>query len=456
MKNVFLPDSQYLSPAPDASTGENQWTDSVTQATAFLDGIAAPDRPGTAVGVYRGGTLEFFHCSGLADIGSNERIGIDTRFRVGCLGMQFNAFVVRRLVERGVVSVDADIRDVLRELPSSVPRVTLRQILNHTSGIADFRSLMALTGRDYFTETPETAYAAFCRAPLLTFAPGTAYGFSRSGDLFVRLVIERLEGRPYADVCRDEVFAPMGLEATTVGAVRADGIPTMAVGHAVVNGQIVTIRPNDAWMPIVSNVIDLGRWSVRSREARSAWSSEFLAMSAGSPDAWLGYVDGEHVKRVDGRLVHLHGGHSPGFDCGVCRFPDYDLSVVALSNAASTGALSIALSVGQSFLQRGRNPRRNPEIQVGDDSPRRPLIDVDGEYYCPELDTTYRLMLTEGVLDCTCRGNTVRMTHVVDRTFRGDWQGTDITIHIGAPCDPVRELLAVADGAPQFRFTRKL
>lgn len=456
MKNISPPGFRYRSPAPDISAGENHSTDPVTQATEFLRAVAVPDGPGIAVGVYRDSTLEFFYCSGLVEIGANERILMSTRFRVGCLAMQFNAFIVRRLVERGVGSVDTDIREVLRELPSSVPRVTLGQILNHTSGIADFRSLMALTGRDYFTETPETAYAAFCSTPLFAFAPGTAYGFSRSADLIVRLLIERLKGRPYADVCRDEVFTPLGLTATAIGAVRADGIPTVAAGHSIVNGQIATTQPNDAWTPMVSNVIDLGRWSTRQREPRWAGSGKLLALSDPSRNAWLGYADGEHVKRVDDRLVHLHSGHSPGFDCGVCRFPDHNLSVVALSNAGWIGSLSTALSVAELFLQGRLTHRPSREKPVRDDRQPPPLIDVDGEYYCPELDTTYRLTLTTGAVDCACRGNTVRLTHVVDRTFRGDWQGTDISIHFGDGPGRVDEFLAVADGAPQFRFTRKV
>jgi len=102
--------------------------------------------PGCAVGVVRGGTLILSRSFGLADVENEVPITVDTRFDIGSMSKQFLAMAILLLESNGKLALDDDVHKYVPELPPYSSKVTLRDLLHHTSGIKDYDQLLQLAG----------------------------------------------------------------------------------------------------------------------------------------------------------------------------------------------------------------------------------------------------------------------------------------------------------------------
>jgi len=152
---------------------------------------------------------------GLANFEWSVPNASDTRFRVGSITKQFTAVIVLQLVEEGALALDGRIVDYLPGYPRPQGElVTIHQLLNHTSGIPSytgFPGFMEDDVRDPFE--PDSLVALFAGLPL-EFEPGSRFRYNNSAYVLLGLIIERVTGRPYAQVLRERVLDPSGLAAT--------------------------------------------------------------------------------------------------------------------------------------------------------------------------------------------------------------------------------------------------
>lgn len=165
-------------------------------------------------GVWRG-------TSGRAALGSRRRVPVDSRVRVGSVTKSFVATVVLQLVAEGRLRLDDP---VSRWLPGSVPggdRITVRELLGHTSGLHDYQETLPMPPSADFlavvsrTWTPAELVDRAVTQPT-TSAPGAAYHYSSTGYVLLGEIIEAVTGRPYATEIEHRIIRPLGLNATSV------------------------------------------------------------------------------------------------------------------------------------------------------------------------------------------------------------------------------------------------
>ena len=113
--------------------------------------------PGCALAVIRDGQIIYKQGYGMADLEHDVPINSNTVFYIGSVSKQFVAMCILLLVEEGKLSLDDDIRDYLAEIPDYELPITIRHLIHHTSGVRDYLTLWALTGRDYLDYIPEDA-----------------------------------------------------------------------------------------------------------------------------------------------------------------------------------------------------------------------------------------------------------------------------------------------------------
>src|SRR5215213_7267128 len=183
--------------------------------------------PGVIAVVQRAQSREV-HTFGVANLENNRRMKVDDRMRIASTSKAFSGAVALSLVSKGALSLDDTIGERLSDLPDPPPdtwsEVTLRQLLNHTSGLPDYTDSdefrNALIANPTQPEPPEKliTYAYDLNNGDLLFTPGTQYKYSNSDNIAVALMVEAATGRPYESQLQKQVYSPLGLSKTTLPA----------------------------------------------------------------------------------------------------------------------------------------------------------------------------------------------------------------------------------------------
>src|SRR6267143_815545 len=165
--------------AANGSRADEKKTAAVEEVFADL---TKPGSPGCALGVYRGGKIIYANGYGLANLEENVAITPQSVFDIGSTSKQFSAASILLLEKQGKLSVNDDIPKYVPELPDYGRKITILHLLNHTSGLRDYLTLMELAGinMDSVT-TDEDALEMIFRQKALNFAPGSEWLYSNTG-----------------------------------------------------------------------------------------------------------------------------------------------------------------------------------------------------------------------------------------------------------------------------------
>jgi D-alanyl-D-alanine carboxypeptidase len=190
------------------------------EVLAGLEGLVTSPGgpPGAIATLYRGGKLTTL-TTGRADIKKATKPRATDHMRIASVAKAFSGAVALNLVRAGQLGLDATIAEVVPSLPSAWGAVTLRQLLNHTSGVPDY------TKSDGFIKQAETDPRGFVspskiiswvRKDPLVFKPGAKYEYSNTDNIVVGLMVEAVTGRSYADELQRIVFGPTKLTQTSL------------------------------------------------------------------------------------------------------------------------------------------------------------------------------------------------------------------------------------------------
>ena len=134
-----------------------------------------------------------------------------TKFRLGSLTKQFTAASILLLEERGKLSVSDPVKKYLPDAPAAWDKITLYNLLTHTSGIPSFTGFPDYAESEPFATTPANLVARFRDKPL-EFEPGTKWNYSNSGYALLGYLIEKVSGESYADFVQKNIFTPLGMK----------------------------------------------------------------------------------------------------------------------------------------------------------------------------------------------------------------------------------------------------
>ena len=329
------------------ATGGHRMTDEIEVLMRRYDGSV----PGASLLVIRDGKPVLRRSWGLANVEEGVMATPKTNYRLASVTKQFTAAAVLLLRDAGNLELDDPVRRWLPSLPDSPGRVTLRQLLTHTSGIVDYEDLMPVGAtrqvRDIdvlaMLESHDSTY----------FAPGSRYRYSNSGYALLALVIEKASSRSFAAFLRERIFLPLGMTGTVtheegVSAVsrRAFGYTTKA-GAWTRNDQSTTSAVlGDGG--IYSSIDDLEKWDIAWYDSRLlSDSSRQLATSPHirTNEAGVSYGLGW---RVTAGTV-WHSGETSGFRNVIVRYPSRRLTVVLLTNRDEPEPYEAALAVAELY-----------------------------------------------------------------------------------------------------------
>ena len=293
---------------------------------------------GVAVAVVRGRDTLVMQGWGYADVENATPVTPASVFRIGSITKQFTAALVMRLVERGTLSLGDTLGKLVPGVAARWRGVTLRELLDHTSGIPNYTDSRKWRPR-WRDDMPPDTIVALVRDDTLDFAPGTKWSYDNTGYVLLGMVLDRATGVPYPTLVRDSLAVPLGL-ASTQYCWERPLIPRRALGYEVAgkemrNAQYLSMTQPYAAGALCSTVGDLARWTAALSSGRVVSPASYATMTHPTGAAARAhYGFGLVVDTLGGhRRIHHDGGIN-GFVSSLEYYPDDALTVVVLSNTA--------------------------------------------------------------------------------------------------------------------------
>ncbi len=329
-----------------------------SRVDALFHRWANPQSPGCAVAVIQDGKPVHQRGYGMANLEHAIPVTPESAFYLGSTSKQFTAMAVLQLVELGRVKLDDSIRKYLRQLPALLEPVTIRHLLEHTSGVRDYIALWNLAGpaEDAALSTEET-FSLILRQKELNFAPGEEFLYSNSGYFLLGLVAGPAAFRQLSDLARETIFDPLGLKHTRYHPDRFRILPGRATGYspATEGGYRINTQTLDVIGAggIFTTLEDLILWDrvfsnppgTHARVVERMMTPGKLAGGETSE-----YGQGMMLKQYRGFPIASHPGGLRGYRSEILRFPVQKLSILCLCNASDAEAGVLARQVADIFL----------------------------------------------------------------------------------------------------------
>lgn len=300
--------------------------------------LASMKVPGIAVLVMRDGKVVKEKGYGFANLEHKIPVNALTLFQSGSTAKQFTAAGILLLAEDGKLDLDDRLAQYFPDAPASWHRITIRNLLTHTSGIKDYGDEF-----DYRRDYTDAELLAVMQKLPLEFEPGTQWSYSNSGYLILGMLTSQLAGKHWSEFQRERIFQPLGMSTTQVINDRAV-VPHRAAGYQLDDsGEIV----NQDWIAPTFNRLADGAlyFSIRDLAAWEKALNQRALLKAESYKAWwmpMQFSNGSHYpygfgwffSEQHGQPVIEHGGSWQGFRASVTRYPQQKLAVIVLANAA--------------------------------------------------------------------------------------------------------------------------
>lgn len=311
---------------------------------------------GCSIAVVKDGETILAKGYGMADLENDVPATAETVYRIGSITKQFTATAIMQLVEQRKLSLDDELTKFLPDFSTQDHQVTVHHLLNHTSGIKSYTSLLKFLVRMRDDLTHSQMLTLIEEQPF-DFAPGDDWKYNNSGYYLLGRVVEEASGEDYADYVQEHIFRPLGMNATRYGGYRPI-IRHRARGYNQDDDEFSNAAPMSMKLPfaagaLVSNVLDLAKWhlALESGELLSQESYQRMytptKLNDGATRPYgYGWALGE---REGHKLIH-HGGGINGFSTEIARYPDDRLAVIVLTNTMGSNPVEIANRIARLML----------------------------------------------------------------------------------------------------------
>ena len=321
--------------------------------------------PSASIAIVRGGRIVFVRAYGK----QCERCGAaDPRlpYQIASVSKQFTAAALQLLENDGKLSLDDHVAKYLPGI-SGGDRITIRQLLSHTSGLQDYWPQDYSFAAMARPVTPEQIVDRWARKPL-DFEPGTQWQYSNTGYVVAGLIAEKVAGEPLLTLLQRRVFQPLGIRALdqdlAVGPGFPQGYRRLALGPVRVETPAA-----HGWLyaagELAMSAEDLAKWNVarlkRTVLPADDWAAQEtpVRLTDGSSN---GYGLGVLAGSADGRRFVEHSGEAVGFLSENVVFPDQEAAIVVLTNSWFSDAVSrIAQGIGRVVLPPAAVPAATPD-----------------------------------------------------------------------------------------------
>lgn len=421
------------------------------------------DSPGCAVAVVDNGRTVFTKGYGMASLEHDLPITPTSAFYSASVAKQFTAFAIAMLVEQGKLSLDDDIRKWFPEVPDFGKKITVDNLIHHTSGLRDYFGLLGMTGWPSDGPVTEARFLDLVsRQKALNFDPGTRFLYSNTGYVLLSILVKRASGKSLREFTDSAMFAPLGM---TNSHFRDDHT-------ALVKNRAFAYSPSaDGWKMNVPGfdvvgdgglfitVEDLAKWA-RNFDDHTVGGDAVLTRvhTRGrlvSGDS-IPYAFGLTFGTYRGRGTVEHGGAYGGYRTNLLRFPAQRFAVGMLCNTSTANPALLSQRVASVFLGDRLGPATVSIAGAGTPSAsavrlsHEQLSRYAGAYWDARTETLRRLEVRDSVLALT--GSPTTLVPTSETTFR--MSNANVTVKFTPGRDGAVALEETVPNGDTFRYLR--
>ena len=317
----------------DSSPDVNDIVSGVGDQAIRKDGVT-----GLVIGVARKDSIPILQAFGSADVEHDTAVSPQTVFRIGSLTKQFTAAAVLLLAEEGRLHPDDPLKKHLPDCPAPANSVTLRQLLQHTSGLRDFTRLPNYRFDRQTDVSADEVLKRFISLPP-DFAPGTRHQYCNSGYFLLGLVIEKVSGKSYREFIEERLLKPAGMKQSLcddpyrIVPRRASGYSRW--GGKLRNASYVSLKQSVGAGNMAATAGDLLLWQQALIDHRVLSKESFQQMITKgrlNNEREFAYGMGVHIRQSIGKPVIRHAGGISGFRSDLAWYPESGFIIVVLAN----------------------------------------------------------------------------------------------------------------------------
>lgn len=373
-----------------------------------------PGSPGAAIGIIRGGEVEYVRTYGYAELENAVPITEHTVFDVASVSKQFTAYAIMLLVREGKVSLDADIRQYLPYVPDFGSRITPRHLLQHTSGLRDQFRLLDLGGQDERSPTTQQQILNLVkRQRSLNFEPGAEHEYCNTGYILLAEIVRAASGRSLREFAQERIFGPLGMTRSLFYDDLTEVIPNRASSYERHEASSPWRRYTDNYSyvgptGVQTTIGDLLKWARNMARPRPGDAGIFREMTEwgrlndGTP---FGKGLGLGAWTFSGERAVSHSGTMGRFVSLFAWFPERDFAAVLLMNSDGPNYDYLDRIVAAYFDPDGSKLKaRERAAGFAEARPRDRLLRAAAGHYMNDSDLMLSLVYENGTLFLDERG----------------------------------------------------
>lgn len=343
-------------PAPALAQGTDP---DVEKLDAVFQAFDNTRSPGCVVGVSRAGTPVLLRAYGMADLEHDVPNTPSTVMEPGSVAKQFTATAVVLLALDGKLSLEDDVRKYIPELPEYAEPVTIRRLMNHTSGLRDWGSVAGIEGwpRTRRAHTHTHVLDILSRQKELNYRPGDYYSYTNSGFNLQAMLVERVSGMGFADFSRERIFEPLGMTRTEWRDDFNRVVKDRAVAYRPVPGgawsmlmPFEDVHGNGGLLTTVEDMLKFTQNLETGALGGPRYLEEMHRQGVLNSGQVITYASGLVVNEYKGVRQVQHSGSTAGYRGHLARFPDQGVAVAVMCNAASGNAGALLYQVADLYL----------------------------------------------------------------------------------------------------------
>jgi CubicO group peptidase (beta-lactamase class C family) len=390
--------------------------------------------PGCAVGVAVGGKPVLLKAYGMADLEHDVRNTPETIFESGSVAKQFTALAIQLLAGDGKLSLDDPVRKYIPELPDYKVPLTIRHMLNHTSGLRDWGSVASIAGAPRTTREYSHAHVLdiVSRQKSLNFEPGSKWSYSNTGFNLAAIIVARTSGMSFAEFSKQRIFTPLGMTRTSWRDDHTRIVKGRAIAYSQQAGEyriempFENVHGNGGLLTTVGDLLIWNENFAQPKIGTAKLLNEMADAGHFNDRKPLEYGLGLFVHDYRGVANINHSGSTAGYRAHLNRFPESRTSVAVLCNGSDGDATRSANRVSDAFLgerlkSAGPPPAAARPIQVLNPPPTvAQLTSLAGTYWSDEAETLLTAAVDQGALVLRRRPDSViTLTATAPDKFRG-------------------------------------
>ena len=325
--------------------------------------------PGMQFAVGRNGRIIFSKAWGLADLEHNVTLTTESILEAGSVSKQFTAGAILLLEQQGKLSLDDNVKKYIPELPDYGYKISLRQLIEHKSGLKDWGFIADINGWPRTTKTysNDDALQIICNQKTLNFKPGAEYLYSNSNYQLLAIIVQRVAGVSLAEYTRKFIFEPAGMKHTQWRDNYKRIVANRAIAYSKEGDRYETNMPNEyvygngGLLTTAEDILIWCDYVARGKFGTPSLLEKQLSTSPFNNGVMHRYAAGLFTGKFRGWRFMTHPGETAGYRAYFEAYPELGLSFAWLSNTSEFGrkAINSIVELADMFI-----PVKEPEEEA--------------------------------------------------------------------------------------------